>query len=270
LRQFWRGVSRALGGFFSHNGFFLAAGISFYVVICLVPYLFLLIALAGFLLSIETASEEVIAQLIEIIPVYQEEMEELLHSIVEARGVSGILGTLILLLFTSQLFASLRLVLNQVLGVVKGRGYVRGMLFDLGMIIFSNLLFLATIGVTAAITWLKVSLGVLREPSPFLPLVEVVGLVAGVIFSVALFFLLYRFVPSRRVPSLRALRAAAFAAVLWEVAKQLFRWYVTGVGVYGQVYGPLGVLVALVMWIYYSAVVFVLGAEMIRSSEERT
>ena len=270
MRALWRGVNRTLEGFFAHNGFFLAAGISFYVVICLVPYVFLLIAVAGFLLSAETASEEVIAQLTEIIPVYQEEIDRLLHSIVEARGVSGLLGTLILLLFTSQLFASLRLVLNQILGVAKGRGYVHGMLFDLGMIILSNLLFLATIGVTAAITWLKVFLGVLREPSSFLPVVEVVGLLAATIFSTALFFLLYRFVPSRRVHSFRALRAAALAAVLWEVAKQLFRWYVTGAGVYGQVYGPLGVLVALIMWIYYSAIVFILGAEMIRVAEGRT
>ena len=267
MRAFWNGLSRTLRRFFAHQGYFLAAGISFYVVICLVPYLFLLIALAGFLLSAETASEEVIAQLTEIIPVYQEEIEQLLHSIVRARGVSGLLGTVILLLFTSQLFASLRLVLNQVLGVGKNRGYIHGMLFDLGMIVLSNLLFLATIGVTAAITWLKVFFGVFRGTSPFLPLVEVAGLIAAIIFSVALFFLLYRFVPSRRVPNLQALGAAVIAAILWEVAKQLFRWYVTSVGIYSQVYGPLGVLVALVMWIYYSAIVFILGAEMIRTGE---
>ena len=270
MRALWRGLRRPLGGFLSHDGFFLAAGISFYVVICLVPYIFLLIALAGFLLSGESASEEVIAHLIEIVPVYQEELEQLLHSIVTARGVSGVLGTLTLLLFTSQLFAALRLVLNRVLGAGKGRGYIRGMVLDLGMIIVSNLLFLATIGVTAAIAWLKASLGALGESSPFPSLVEAAGLVAGAIFSTTLFFLLYHFVPTRRVPKRHALGAAAFAAILWEVAKQLFRWYVTHVGVYGQIYGPLGVLVALVMWIYYSSVVFVLGAEMIRSGEERT
>ena len=265
IRAVWKGARDTLRGFFAHQGFFLAAGISFYVIICLVPYLFLLIALAGFLLSAEMASQEVIAQLTEIVPVYQAEIEELLHSIVLARGVSGIIGTLILLLFTSQLFAALRFVLNRVLGETKGRGYVRGALFDLGMIVLSNLLFLATLGVTAVIAWLKVLLGVLRDPSAFLRVVELAGLGAAMVFSIALFFLLYRFVPSRRIPTLRALRAGAFAAILWEVAKQLFRWYVTGVGIYGQVYGPLGVLVALFMWIYYSAIVFVLGAEMIRA-----
>ncbi len=98
----------------------------------------------------------------------------------------------------------------------------------------------------------------------------VIGLIAAIIFSVALFFLLYRFVPNRRVSNLQALGAAVIAAILWEVAKQLFRWYVTSVGIYSEVYGPLGVLVALVMWIYYSAIVFVLGAEMIQTGEGRT
>ena len=55
-----------------------------------------------------------------------------------------------------------------------------------------------------------------------------------------------------------ALAGAVLASVLWEVAKQLFRLYIRNVGVYDQIYGPLGVLVAFVMFVYYSAIVFVL------------
>jgi membrane protein len=49
------------------------------------------------------------------------------------------------------------------------------------------------------------------------------------------------------------------ATLLWEIAKQLFRLYIREFGVYDQIYGPLGVLVAFVMFIYYSAIVFVVG-----------
>jgi membrane protein len=63
------------------------------------------------------------------------------------------------------------------------------------------------------------------------------------------------------VPVGAALAGALLAAVLWEAAKQLFRWYILSFGVYDQVYGPLGVLVALAMFAYYSGVVFILGAE---------
>ena len=64
-------------------------------------------------------------------------------------------------------------------------------------------------------------------------------------FSTAFFFVPYRYFPHRRVPAGAALAGALLAAVLWEAAKQLFRWYILSFGVYDQIYGPLGVLVAL-------------------------
>jgi uncharacterized BrkB/YihY/UPF0761 family membrane protein len=57
--------------------------------------------------------------------------------------------------------------------------------------------------------------------------------------------------------------------VLWEIAKQLFRLYILRVGIYDQIYGPLSVLFAFVMFVYYSAVVFVLGAAYVASLEGR-
>jgi membrane protein len=55
---------------------------------------------------------------------------------------------------------------------------------------------------------------------------------------------------------------ALLASVLWEAAKQTFRWYILTLGVYDRIYGPLGALVALSMFVYYSGIVFVLGAEL--------
>jgi len=55
-----------------------------------------------------------------------------------------------------------------------------------------------------------------------------------------MFYLAYRFVPRRRPRVGAALAGAVLASVLWEVAKQLFRLYVQEVGVYDQMYGPLG------------------------------
>jgi membrane protein len=79
--------------------------------------------------------------------------------------------------------------------------------------------------------------------------------------NVGLFFIAYRYFPHRKIPAGAALAGALLAAVLWETAKQLFRWYILSVGVYDKVYGPLGALVGLGMFAYYSGVVFILGAE---------
>ena len=84
----------------------------------------------------------------------------------------------------------------------------------------------------------------------------------------ALFAMIYRFVPNRRIRWSSVLMGGLATAVLWECAKQAFRWYIEGVGVYSAVYGSLGVTIALMMWVYYSATVFIIGAALIRGLEE--
>jgi len=181
---------------------------------------------------------------------------------VSARGLSGILGTVILVLFSTQLFAAIRLVLNRVLGI-RGRGFWRGPAFDIVMIVLITPFFLATVAATDLFTWFKVA--VFRPARIPRVLIELMGISLGVLFSTTMFFLLYYFVPRRIVPPRVALAGALLTSLLWEMAKQLFRLYIVNVGVYGQIYGPLGVLVALVMFVYYSATVFVLGAEFVRA-----
>ena len=233
--------------------------------ICVVPFLLLLIAAGGFLLSDEMVIRQVLARLAEVLPVYQREMREILTGVVRARGVSGLLGTVILLLFATQVFAATRLVLNRILGT-RGRSLFRGVVFDLGMIVALTLLFFLTIGVTATFAWLRrlvgrgVASGVLFAWA---------GLVLGVGLDTALFAVVYGFVPVRRVPWPSVITASLTAGILWELAKQLFRMYIEGIGVYSAVYGSLGVTVALIMWVYYSALVFVIGAALIRVLEDR-
>ena len=62
---------------------------------------------------------------------------------------------------------------------------------------------------------------------------------------------------------------AILTAMLWEIAKQLFRLYIRRVGVYDQIYGPLGVLIAFVMFVYYTCIVFVFGAAFVASLDAK-
>jgi len=255
-------------GFWRHQGFFLAAGLSFYVVICVVPLVLLLVAGGGVLLSDQRVVGEVMTRLRTLLPVYADEMEAILRGIVAARTVSGVLGTAILLLFATQVFAATRLVLNRIFGT-PARGFVHGVLFDLGMILLLTVLFFAAVAVTAGFAWARSSLRPARAGLPVRWLVEGIGLLLAVGLDTALFAMLYRFVPRLRVAWAHVVTGSVATALLWELAKQLFRVYILEVGVYRALYGPLAVTVALIMWIYYSGVVFVLGAELIRALDGR-
>jgi len=260
-------IRSAFRYFFEHDGFFLAAGLSFYVVICIVPFVLLVIAGSAFLISNEMVLRGVLDRLGTVLPVYQSEMETALRAVVARRGVSSLVGTLILVFFASQLFAATRLVLNRVFQH-KGRGLIRGMLFDLGMILLLTGGFLVSIGITGAFAWVR-GVAMLAGGSSFMAMAfHWAGLVLTVLLDTALFVVIYRFVPNRRIRWSSVLVGGLATAVLWESAKQAFRWYIQKVGVYSAVYGSLGVTIALMMWVYYSAIVFIIGAALIRSLEE--
>ena len=100
-------------------------------------------------------------------------------------------------------------------------------------------------------------------------LVRYASVAFGILLSAAMFYLIYRYLPARRVRPGSALAAALLTSGLWEAAKQLFRLYIRRVGLYDQIYGPLGVLVAFVMFVYYTTIVFVLGAAYAAALETR-
>jgi membrane protein len=260
-------VRSAFRFFFEHDGFFLAAGLSFYVVICIVPFLLLVVAGSAFLISDDMVLREVVDRLGSLLPVYQAEMEAALRAVIDARGVTSLVGTLILVFFASQLFAATRLVLNRVFQH-KGRGLIHGMLFDMGMILSLTVGFLVSVGVSGAFAWVR-GLALLAGRGPLVPVaLHWLGLMLTVLLDTVLFVMIFRFVPNRRIRWGSVLIGGLATAVLWELAKQAFRWYIERAGVYSAVYGSLGVTIALMMWVYYSATVFILGAALIRGLEE--
>ena len=260
-------VRGAFSRFFASDGFFLSAGLAFFFLVTMIPLTLLAVSTVGFVLSSEQAAKAVVGQLTHNFPVYEREIRATMLRIVQTRAASGVLGTLTLVMFSTPLFSSSRLVLHRLLGVRVTAGYLRNFLVDTGMVlVLGILLFVAT-----AMTWgfqsLQVfvlrPLGMSRQWIGWLNLGFSVGLSAG------MFYLGYRFVPRGRVKPSTALAGAIVASLLWEVAKQLFSLYIRQVGVYDRIYGPLGVLVAFVMFVYYSAVVFVFGGAYVAALDAR-
>jgi membrane protein len=256
----------AFAGFVDNQGFFLAAGLSFFFLVCMIPLLFLMVSLAGFILSGEAAARAVVAQITQNFPVYRAEITRVLLRIVHTRTMSGLLGTGILILFSTQLFTALRLVLNRLLRARPRGGFLRGMLFDVGLVFAIGVLFIGNVAVTELFGWFKGLLWTAQVPGPW---IAFMSLALALLLSTAMFYLLYRYLPSCRVAMGSALAGALLTSLLWEVAKQLFRLYIRKLGLYDQIYGPLGVLVAFVMFVYYTMIVFVLGAAYVAALESR-
>jgi membrane protein len=251
------GVRGAASRFFAVDGFFMAAGLAFFFLVTMIPLVLLSVAIVGFVLTSEQAGREIVSQLTRNFPVYREEISRVLYRIVQTRTTSGVVGTIILVVFSTPLFSASRLVLHKLMGLKAGRGFLRGMAVDAGMVVLLGILLFAVTAITWAFYWFQVFvLAPANVPRDWL---AAATLGFSVLTSMVMFYLGYRFVPMRRMRAGPALAGAIVATLLWEIAKQLFRLYIRHFGVYDQIYGPLGVLVAFVMFVYYSAIVFVLG-----------
>jgi membrane protein len=252
------GVRGAITRFYAADGFFLAAGLAFFFLITMIPLVLLGVSTVGFVLSGEQAASEVVSQLTRNFPVYRGEISRVLLRIIETRKLSGILGTIILVVFSTPLFSASRLVLHRVYGVRTGGNVFRNLAVDAGMVLLLGVLLFASSVVTWAYQWFQEF--VLAPARVSHRWIDAATIALSLGLSTVMFFLAYRYVPYQRVRVGAALAGAVLASVMWEAAKQLFRLYIRQVGVYDQIYGPLGVLIAFVMFVYYTAIVFVLGA----------
>ncbi|MBN2337572.1 MAG: YihY/virulence factor BrkB family protein, partial [Acidobacteria bacterium] len=83
------------------------------------------------------------------------------------------------------------------------------------------------------------------------------------------FFLIYKIVPKRKVRTVSVFQASLFAGLFWELAKHSFGWYVAQFAPYSLFYGSLSTVIIIVLWVYYSSVILVAGAEFAYLLEER-
>jgi len=248
--------------------FFMAGAIAFNVLVAFVPLILAVLGIGGTILR-RTAdpTEPLMRYILESLPPVSPEFERairqlLLDIIDQSAGLLGI-GTIFLIWVSTRLVATLRTVLLEIFDLQQERGIIAGKLFDIQMVIAAGALFALNVGLTIVLHVVtEVGVDVLGlELTAFQRINVLYGRVVAFAFLWVMFLLIFRFLPARVIHWRTALVAATVTAVLFELLKQGFAWYVTSVADYGSTYGNLATLVILIFWIYYSAVAFILGGE---------
>lgn len=264
-------VRRLYGKAGDDHIFFMAGAISFNVLVAIVPLVLFAVGVAGILLSTRFAdpTTAVINLLVENLPAIGGDIDLVLmvdreiRAIVEDRAGLTIVGAALLVWFSTRLVGTLRTALREVFDIGHDRGIVGGKLFDAKVVLIGGLLFIVNIGITAAITAARdYGVGILGLEGQAVDRLR--GIIASLVAFVSIWILflgVYRFLPARWIPWRTALIAATFAAILHELLKMAFGWYATDVANYRTAYGNLVTVAALFIWIYYEALVFILGGE---------
>jgi membrane protein len=248
---------------FHDNGFFLAMGLAFNLLLYCVPLGLLFISLLGYtFLDSERAMVEVHSVMRQFLPRSEEDFADNLAAIVANRGLLGIVGSISFLIFSSTLFGSVRHVLNIVFKAPTQRAFLRGLVRDFVMMLIAAILLILSIGAGVLLALAR-TLGTERLPL-VASMLEFVWGFAGKLITLgllaSLFYVFYRYAPARRLSRKALIVASLCATILFELARWGFSWYVAFAGESLALYGVLGGLMFFFFWLYYASLVFVLGA----------
>ena len=267
-------VREAFLRFSRHHCGIMAAATSFYALLSLVPLALLAISIFGRILSPEEAQRRVLDLIQAAVP--GSSPRPFLGAIRtiashESRWFVNSVGLFALLWAGTGLLGNLSSFLTIAwTGRTGGRTFLGRRLVALAAIAVAGLFFFLSVVFTSVMAALSSHRG------QFALLLEVVSRVSKVtelllatVVAIAMFFLLYRFLPAARVTNRAAFVGAIPAAVLWHLSRLLFRLLVASSARYGQIYGPLAGVVIFLLWVYYSGIILFYCAEIAAAYQDR-
>lgn len=251
----------------------LGASVAFYSILSFAPLLVLVTALIALVFGHESAQNALINEARELIGDRgADTVQTLLRN--AQKPASGLFASLVafatVLFGASGVFTELQNALN-VMWDVEGQsasgfvGIVKQRLFSFGMVLSVGFLLLILLIISAGLAYMGRSFGQLTPLPPFI--LQVINFVVSFTVVAGLFALMFKYVPAAKI-SWRDVRVGAVGtALLFTIGKHLLGLYL-GKASIDSTYGAAGSLVAIVVWIYYSAQIFFFGAQFIRVHTE--
>jgi membrane protein len=265
-KQLWPVLRRTISAWSGHEAPRLGAALAFYSLLSLAPLVILVVSIVGLVFGHTAAQEQIAAQVEGMIGKEGGDTvrEMIQHGSRPSEGVTASLIGLATLIFgASGVFGELQAALNRMWDVPEDRDKsmwtkVRERLFSFGMVLSVGFLLLVSLLISAGLASLGKFMG------GFLPLPEFVLHLIDLGISVAaisiLFALIFKYVPEAPIAWRDVWPGAIVTAAFFTGGKFLIGLYL-GKAAVGSAYGTAGSLVVVVVWIYYSAMIFLFGAE---------
>lgn len=260
---------RAALAWWEDNALRLGASLSYYTLFAIAPVLLVAIAIAGLVFGPEAVRGEIVLQLQALVG---RDGAEAVQSMLEgaSRRRSGwlatILGSITFVFAATGAFLELQTVLNVIWRVKPNPNanfgaFIRDRVRSFGIVLAIGFLLLVSLAVSAA---LAAASAWLNRRAPAVPLVwqALHGLVSLAVIT-SLFALLYRFLPDVKLQWRDVITGAFVTAVLFTFGKQAIGLYL-GQSATASTYGAAGSVIVLLLWVYYSTQIMLLGAEFTR------
>jgi len=242
----------------------MGAGIAFFFTLALIPLLLLGTSALGFALgSRHEAAAQIFPAIRRIVPgATTAQLETFVRSLVEGRTLAGWLGLLSLLWVSSGAYEAIANALTMLSGLRETRSFLRRKLLAAGLMLATGTLFLASLILSSLATAIRGFGSMILEylPAWFALAPQIIIFMAPPVLVGATFLILYRWAPPLPIAWGPAVVGATLGGGLWYVAKRAFGWYLVKVARNHLVYGILGSFIGLLLWVYYTSLIFLVGA----------
>ncbi len=268
---FYREVFTEAGSEWNRNNVLqLSAALAYYAVFSIAPLLIIAMSLAGWIFGPEAVRGQLDDQLQHIMgAVPAKAIQSLIQSASQAKDglLAAVIGFVTLLIGASGVFAQVKDALNEIWCVKSptdsnGVGqlvkeFLTARLMTFGMVLVIGFFLLVSLVLSTALAAAeKYAGGFLPIPAPMLALL---GFGSSTFMEIVLFTLLFKVLPDARVRWMNAARGGFFTAVLFEIGKWLLGFYLGRESTTSS-YGAAGSLVLILLWFYYTSLIFFTGA----------
>jgi len=268
LKGLWLLTRDAFVQWINDNPFQMGAALAYFTLFSMAPLLLIAIAVAGLVFGREASQIQIIGVIADVVGAPS---ALAIQAIIETAGrtpdsgfFSTAIGMIFLLLGAASVVGQLQDSLNAIWRVVPktGRGiigFLQDRLVSYSMVLSVGFLLLVSLVLSALLS------AVSRLASGFLPIeaaaAHILDIVISFAFITLLFAVIYKLVPTIRIAWSDVWIGAAAAAMLFSFGKFLIGFYL-GHSVVASIYGAAGSLVTLLLWVYYSSLMFFFGAEL--------
>lgn len=266
LGQWKRLAQRSLNGWIDDGASSMGAAIAFYTLLSMAPLLLIVLTIAGFFFGDEAARGALEQQLAQLVgPDGAQAVQGILGNAGNRAGglVSLLVGLLTLFIGATTVFAELQTDIDRIWKVQAPRGagllrYLRQRLMSFGVILGVGFLLMVSLVISAIIA----ALGNLWEQWLVGTeiLLQLLNFALGFAMITALFALIYKLLPSLRIAWSDVWVGAAVTSLLFGIGKFLIGLYI-GKAAIASSFGAAGTLVVVIVWVYFSSQIFLLGAE---------
>jgi len=266
LRMAWLLVRETVSGWIDHRASSLGAALAYYTAFSLAPLLLIAIAVAGIWVDSDVAAQAIAEQASALLGSRAAEgVEFMLRAAPHAASgwLAGAVGLVTLIIGATTVLTEVQYDLDMIWRAPprKSSGMITTLvsrLLSFGLVICIGFLFLASLVVSTALSTLSAH-GIAVLPGSPVVLTTAHILAWGIMLTIC-FALLYKWLPNIRLAWGDVLAGALVTTVLFSIGRLLIGIYLTHTAT-ASMHGAAGALIILLLWFYYSAQVFLLGAE---------